>query len=89
MPGTYGPSISLGGVSTGGGPNTRPGVGSSSPGPSGSGGVGIRGLWHFKDGGTATAKAKTKKMAKGGKVSSASKRGDGIATKGKTKGRFV
>jgi hypothetical protein len=25
----------------------------------------------------------------GGKVSSASKRGDGIATKGKTKGRFV
>jgi hypothetical protein len=27
-----------------------------------------------------------KKMAKGG---SASKRGDGIATKGKTKGRFV
>jgi len=26
---------------------------------------------------------------KGGKVSSASKRGDGIATKGKTKGRFV
>ena len=30
-----------------------------------------------------------KKMAKGGKVSSASKRGDGCATKGKTKGRFV
>ena len=28
-------------------------------------------------------------MKKGGKVSSASKRGDGIATKGKTKGRFV
>ena len=29
------------------------------------------------------------KLAKGGKVSSASKRADGIATKGKTKGRFV
>ena len=29
------------------------------------------------------------KMAKGGKVSSASKRADGCATKGKTKGRFV
>ena len=29
------------------------------------------------------------KMAKGGKVSSASKRADGIATKGKTKGRIV
>lgn len=32
---------------------------------------------------------KVKKMAKGGKVSSASKRGDGCATKGKTKGKFV
>jgi hypothetical protein len=30
-----------------------------------------------------------KKMAKGGKVSSASKRGDGCAIKGKTKGRMV
>jgi hypothetical protein len=30
-----------------------------------------------------------KKMAKGGKVSSASRRADGCATKGKTKGRFV
>jgi hypothetical protein len=30
-----------------------------------------------------------KKMAKGGSVSSASKRGDGCAIKGKTKGRFV
>jgi hypothetical protein len=35
----------------------------------------------FKKGG------KVKKMAKGG--STASKRGDGIATKGKTKGRFI
>jgi hypothetical protein len=35
---------------------------------------------------------RVKKMASGGmtsKVSSASRRGDGIATKGKTKGRFV
>jgi hypothetical protein len=36
------------------------------------------------------AKAKSeKKYAKGGSVSSASKRGDGCCTKGKTKGRFV
>jgi hypothetical protein len=34
-------------------------------------------------------KAKSKGMKKGGKVSSASKRGDGCAIKGKTKGRFV
>jgi hypothetical protein len=33
--------------------------------------------------------AKFKKMASGGKVSSASKRADGCATKGKTKGRMV
>ena len=32
---------------------------------------------------------KVKKMAKGGSVSSASKRADGCATKGKTKGRMV
>ena len=32
---------------------------------------------------------KVKKMKKGGTVSSASKRADGIAVKGKTKGRFV
>jgi hypothetical protein len=31
----------------------------------------------------------TAKKAKGGKISSASKRADGIAVKGKTKGRFV
>jgi hypothetical protein len=30
-----------------------------------------------------------KKMAKGGSVSSASKRADGCATKGKTKGRML
>jgi len=32
---------------------------------------------------------KVKKMAKGGSVSSASKRADGCATKGKTRGRFI
>jgi hypothetical protein len=37
----------------------------------------------MKKGGTV------KKMAKGGSTSSASKRGDGCAIKGKTKGRFV
>lgn len=31
----------------------------------------------------------TKRYAKGGSVSSASKRADGCATKGKTKGRFI
>lgn len=42
---------------------------------------GMQNIQTFKKGG------KVKKMAKGG--STASKRGDGIATKGKTKGRFV
>ena len=40
-------------------------------------------------GATMRKGGKVKKMAKGGSVSSASKRGDGCATKGKTKGRFV
>jgi hypothetical protein len=44
---------------------------------------GAKGSFRFKEGG------KVKKKASGGKVSSASKRGDGCATKGKTKGRFV
>ena len=51
----------------------------------------------FADGMTETDKPRkyfkkaggTVKMAKGGSVSSASKRADGCATKGKTKGRFV
>jgi hypothetical protein len=37
----------------------------------------------------AKAKTKAKKYAKGGSVSSASKRADGCASKGKTKGKFV
>ena len=36
-----------------------------------------------------TASKKLPKMAKGGSVSSASKRADGCAVKGKTKGRKV
>jgi hypothetical protein len=36
-----------------------------------------------------TASKKLPKMAKGGSVGSASKRADGIATKGKTRGRIV
>jgi hypothetical protein len=52
--------------------------------------IGVRGavpgtyaVGGMKKGGTV------KKMAKGGSVSSASKRADGCAVKGKTKGRFV
>jgi hypothetical protein len=37
----------------------------------------------------ASGKNKAPGMKKGGKVSSASSRADGCATKGKTKGRFV
>jgi hypothetical protein len=36
-----------------------------------------------------TAMAQPQRMKKGGKVSSASKRADGCATKGKTRGRMV
>ena len=43
----------------------------------------LKGRGVFKRGGS------TKKYASGGSVSSASKRADGCATKGKTKGRFV
>jgi hypothetical protein len=46
----------------------------------------------FKRGGAIKNKAKAnvvKKMAKGGSISSASKRADGCAQRGKTKGRFV
>ena len=42
---------------------------------------------NFKKGGKARAKP-MQKFASGGSVSSASKRGDGIAQKGKTKGRI-
>ena len=56
-------------------------------GDKGAKGYGAKGSFRFKDGGKA--KAKPVKKAKGGSVSSASKRADGCATKGKTKGRFV
>ena len=45
--------------------------------------LGLGAMEAFKKGGAV------KKMKKGGTVSSASKRADGIAVKGKTKGRFV
>lgn len=51
------------------------------------GGLGGRVKLPFKKGGAVKAKAKTKKMAKGG--STASKRGDGCAQRGKTKGKMV
>jgi hypothetical protein len=41
------------------------------------------------DMGPLPEKKPVKKMAKGGSVSSASKRADGCATKGKTKGRII
>jgi hypothetical protein len=44
---------------------------------------------NMKKGGAVKAKAPVKKMASGGAVSSTSKRGDGIAQRGKTKGRMV
>ena len=56
-------------------PNRRIGVRGAVPGTYAVGGM--------KKGGAV------KKMAKGGSVSSASKRADGCAVKGKTKGRFV
>jgi len=43
----------------------------------------------FSKTGKPAGMKKVTKMASGGSVSSASKRADGIATKGKTKGRFV
>jgi hypothetical protein len=42
-----------------------------------------------RTGGGMRKGGKVKKMAKGGSVSSASKRADGCATKGKTKGKMV
>ena len=43
----------------------------------------------YSSGNTPASLLKSLGLKKGGKVPSASKRGDGIATKGKTKGRFV
>jgi len=65
-------------------------------GDKGAKGYGVRGSFRFKEGGKADGeptggkkRTKAKKYATGGKVSAASKRADGCATKGKTKGRFV
>lgn len=54
----------------------------------GSGGIGER-MVGAKKGGKVKAKPKTKKYAGGGSVGSASKRADGCAVRGKTKGRMV
>lgn len=95
----------IGGINRPNIPSPVQSAGSMGPGPRVGGGVGVsigsgsgggKKLFAQKDenvelkakGGKAKTK-KVKKMAKGGKVSSASSRGDGCATKGKTKGRFV
>jgi hypothetical protein len=90
MPNNSGSGVSFGGISTPVGKVYGPrgipiGNGSFSAGasPMGGGRIGGTASFPFKKGG------KVKKMAKGGSVSSASKRADGCATKGKTKGRFV
>jgi hypothetical protein len=43
----------------------------------------------MKKGGSVKQKASTKTYKSGGSVSSASKRGDGIAQRGKTRGKLV
>jgi hypothetical protein len=53
------------------------------PKPTGGGSSGTGGAGEIK------ALANPRAMKKGGKVSSASSKGDGIAKRGKTKGRFV
>jgi len=53
---------------------------------SGIGGFFSKAIENYKS--TVPRYNKEKKMASGGKVSSASSRGDGIATKGKTRGRM-
>lgn len=70
-------------------PKTNPGFYHMEGGPKPSGGV--RGGGSSGTGGAAELKSimNPKAMKKGGKVSSASKRADGIATKGKTRGRMV
>ena len=88
----------------GGGGYTYTGEGASDKAGAGRGGQGGPTAQEFKEANMSTAeknarqdileekytkKTKDQGYAKGGKVSSASSRADGIATKGKTKGRFV
>lgn len=80
-PDSAGPGVTFGGISPQRMPNPY-----NAPGPFAPSGVGARFKIPFAEGGKVK-KPKTKKMAKGG--STASKRADGCATKGKTKGRFV
>lgn len=92
------PNFSLGKTSTAAGPVIGPrfgndrfslgmGLGRGAIGGGNAPIAGVGGSFQFKEGGSA--KKKPKKMAKGGSVSSASKRADGCATKGKTKGKMV
>ena len=95
---TYGPTRSMGGYDSGGGSGggmrTFGGIGGGMQGvripvgSSGSIGAGVGSGVIGGRGPVAGVGAKFR-FAKGGKVSSASKRADGCATKGKTKGRFV
>ena len=102
--GNMGPSVSIGGISPTQMPSPVQQAGSGAPMPRAPGGGGLvfstsfgggsgSGNQPFKSRNENVQKkakgGKVKKMAKGGSVSSASKRGDGCATKGKTKGRFV
>jgi hypothetical protein len=88
----------------GGGGYTYTGEGASNKAGAGRGGQGGPTAQEFKDANMSTAeknarqdileekytkKTKDQDYAKGGTVGSASKRADGIATKGKTKGRFI
>jgi hypothetical protein len=89
MSSSSGPGVSFGGISTPVGKVFGPrgipiGRGSLSAGasPMGGGRIGGNLTIPFKKGG------KVKKMSKGGSVS-ASRRADGCASKGKTKGKFV
>lgn len=87
--GRMGPGIMGSGVSVGrvGIPQSGPGFQTTGTGLGGSFTVPIGGRDNTTIGAMAKGgKAKVKKMAKGG---SASKRADGCATKGKTKGRMV
>lgn len=85
---TAGPSggPSIGGIGGGMGGVNFP-VGSGSVGVGGNfNKVGVGAKFGFKKGGSTKCGCSPKKMAKGGSVS---KRADGCATKGKTKGKFV
>ena len=78
-----GPKLTFGGINPPQLPSAVQQAGSGAPGPRMQPGVGARLGFRFAEGGKAKVK-KVKKMAKGG---SASSRADGIARKGKTRGK--